>query len=171
MPSATGRRSLVIGLGTDERSDDGVGLDVARSLAHQGSCPAEVRAWPGELTGLVELWRGRANVVVVDAVRSGRPAGTVHRWEVRGPGTFPRSAPVSTHGLSLAEVVELARVLGSLPDRLVVYGVELGELGPGTGRSPAVAAAARRVSATILRELTADVGGSGTEVWEGAPDA
>jgi hypothetical protein len=56
-------------------------------------------------------------------------------------------------GPDLGEAVELGRVLGRLPVRLVLYAVEAGDVGYGEGLSPAVAAAADRVVDEIAGEL------------------
>lgn len=147
------RRPLVVGVGNDDRGDDGVGLDVARSLLSRNGLEADVRLWPGELTGLFELWRDRTQVVVVDAVRSGAPSGTIHRVDVGAGRPLPLPAAFSTHGLSLGSVVELGRTLGVLPPRLVLYGVEAGDVAVGGRRSTAVAQAVEEVSARIFEEL------------------
>jgi hydrogenase maturation protease len=128
----------VVGLGNDWRSDDGVGLEVARRLGGTGLT--------GEPVGLVEALNGSPEIVLVDAVRSGAAPGTVHVFDA---STEPLPAAVfgatSTHTIGLAEAVELARSLGRLPERVLVYGIEGSEFGFGRRLSPEVAAAADRV--------------------------
>lgn len=146
-------RPLVLGIGTDSRTDDGVGLDVAEALARDPGIDADIRAWPGELTTLLGLFRDRQLVVLVDAVRSAAPGGTVLRWELGDGPVFPSVPAVSTHDLSLATVLELGRTLGQLPRRLIVYGVAVDEVGTGTGRTPAVRAAIEVARSRITAEL------------------
>jgi hydrogenase maturation protease len=128
----------VIGLGNEWRSDDGVGLEVARRL--------HGKSLDGEPIGLVQALNGDGEVVLVDAVSSGAPPGTVHRFEA---GSTPLPAQLfgasSTHALGLAEAVELARALGCLPARVTVYGIEGAAFSFGNGLSPEVADAADRV--------------------------
>jgi hydrogenase maturation protease len=128
----------VIGLGNEWRGDDGVGVEVARRL--------HGKVLDGEPIGLVEALDGAGEVVLVDAVSSGSPAGTVHVFEA---GSEPLPAALfgasSTHALGLAEAIELARSLGQLPGRVLVYGVEGENFAFGKGLSPEVAAAAERV--------------------------
>ena len=62
-------------------------------------------------------------MIVVDAVVTGAPVGTVQAWDGRQPLASP-STTASTHGLGVAEAIELARVLGCLPIKLRVYGIE-----------------------------------------------
>ena len=51
----------------------------------------------------------------------------------------------STHGLGLAEAIELGRALGRLPARLVVYAIEGQGYATGAPLSPPVARAAEEV--------------------------
>jgi hydrogenase maturation protease len=128
----------VIGLGNEWRSDDGVGIEVARRV---GGLVLD-----GEPIRLVEALEGEDEVVLVDAVCSGAGAGTVFRFEA-GEEPLPASlfGASSTHALGLAEAVELARSLGRLPHRVVVYGIEGESFGFGKGLSAAVEGAAARI--------------------------
>jgi len=144
---------LVIGVGNPNRHDDGVGLEIVRRLRPLLPHAERGVAFEGDGTGLLDLWEGEATVVVVDAVHSGAPPGTIHRIDASGPTRFPTSAPSSTHGLSVAEAVLLARSLGRLPKRLVVYGVEGSDFSPGVGLSGGVARAVARAVESIANEL------------------
>jgi hydrogenase maturation protease len=143
---------LVIGVGNDRRGDDRSGLDVARALAPRLQGRAQVVECASDLTELLELWSGREDVIVVDGVRSGRPAGTVVRLEV-GPQGLPAFGPTSTHGLSLSEAVGLGRTLGRFPRRLVIYGIEVGDVALHEGLTAAVAQAVAETTARIADEL------------------
>ena len=158
MAEAGRARPLVIGIGADDRSDDGAGLDVARALARDPSLEGDVRAWPGELTGLLDVWKDRGRVLLVDAVRSGAPPGTVHRWEIGPQRPFALPRTWSTHGFSLAAVLELARTLGELPPSVVVYGIEAAEVGVGSTRSPDVARAVVELARSLTAELRLPAG-------------
>ncbi len=144
---------LVIGCGNEHRHDDGCGVAVARALRGTVRGRARVVECDGEATALLDLWEDGDLVVVVDAVRSGRPVGSVQRMEVTAESLPASFATTSTHGLSLAQAVALGRSLGRFPNRLVIYGVEAGELGMGVGLTPAVARAVDEVTARIEREL------------------
>ena len=144
---------LVVGLGTPERRDDGVGLIVAEALRAGLPEGVAVHLLPRQSLDLLALWEGCHQVWVVDAVCSGAPPGSCHRWQ---PALQPWPAhwqAGSTHGLGLAEVIALAESLGTLPIHLVVYGVEGEDFGMGEGLSSEVAAAVPRVMACMLREM------------------
>jgi hydrogenase maturation protease len=59
----------------------------------------------------------------------------------------------STHAFGVGEAIELARALGRLPRRVLVYGVEGREFAAGEGLSPAVAAAVEPLVAELLEEV------------------
>jgi hydrogenase maturation protease len=82
----------------------------------------------------------------------------VHRLEA-GERELP--APpfgVSSHHLGLAEALELARAVGRLPRRVVVYGIEGARFEAGDELSPSVAAAAEEVAAAIRDEVLSCTG-------------
>jgi len=146
---------LVVGLGNDYRSDDGVGLYVVRRLrtSHpRGVCIVEAS---GEASGLVELWRPADRVHVIDATVSDVAPGTVRRVDLLDPNTAGIGFHSSSHTFGLAEAVSLGRVLGALPATLMAYGIEAASLDYGQRLSPAVRAAADRVCARLSRSLAA----------------
>lgn len=138
-------KPLLIGLGNPDRGDDGVGVLVARDFPAESMDVCLAR---GEATELLALLQGREAVYLVDCVCTGAPPGTLHRFE----GELPRTGNASTHGMGLAEAVELARVLDCLPGRLVVLGIEGSAFELGSGVSPAVLLAVPRAVEALLRE-------------------
>jgi hydrogenase maturation protease len=146
-------------LGSPDRGDDALGPAVARSVA--ALLPGLEVLEHEDPTGLLDLWAGHSPVVVVDAVRSGAVAGTLHRLETgaTGPppsaGAWASSGHGSTHAFGLAEMVELGRALGRLPDRLVVVGVEAEQFDHGAPLSPRVAAAVPVAAAGVCDALGA----------------
>jgi len=91
---------------------------------------------------------------VVDAVRA-EPAvpGRLHRL-VLDQATARPSGSVSSHGFGLGDTIGLALALDRMPGRLIVHAVEAGDVGQGTGLSPAVAAVIDTLAAAVLRDLT-----------------
>ncbi|MGZ8715982.1 MAG: hydrogenase maturation protease [Gaiellaceae bacterium] len=143
----------IVCVGNRWRSDDAAGLEVAGRL--RGTLPAgvELSEREGEPTALIDAWEGADALWLVDAVSSGAEAGTVHRLDAS-----ERELPAglfrgSTHHVGLAEAVELARALGRLPRRTVVYGVEGGSFEVGDELTPAVAAAVGRVAEAVREEV------------------
>ena len=135
---------LVIGIGNAWRRDDGAGPAVAERLV---GLPCLIL--PGEGAGLMEAWQKAAHVVVVDAMRSGAPAGTIRHFDATVEPLPTGAFACLSHQFGLAEAVEVARVLGRLPPRLDIWGIEAVDFGQGLGLSPAVEAAVAEVAAQI----------------------
>jgi hydrogenase maturation protease len=131
----------IIACGNRNRNDDGAGLVVADQLRSLG---VEVTVVSGEAVSLIDSWRDVDDVIIVDTVVSGAPVGTVHLWD--SEQSLPLSfSPASTHGLGVAEAIELARTLGLLADRLRLYGIEGQDFGFGTNLSPELLPAIEKV--------------------------
>ncbi len=107
----------------------------------------------GEPTSLIDAWDGAEALWLVDAVSSGAAAGTVHRLDAASSELPPSLFRASTHHVGLGETVELARVLGRLPARTVLYGIEGGTFDVGETLSPAVAAAVPQVADALRAEI------------------
>jgi hydrogenase maturation protease len=147
-------KAVVIGWGCRDRGDDAVGLLVARRLREIAPEGVTVTEHEGDGVALVGLWEGARFVILVDAVRSGAPPGTVRRFEAdEKPLPSEVAFGVSTHGVGLAEVIELARSLERLPKRLIVYGVEGARFEPGAEPTRELTQAIEQVVQSVLEEL------------------
>jgi hydrogenase maturation protease len=145
---------LVVGLGNEYRSDDGVGLYVARRLRTSHPPGTHIAEASGEASELVELWRQADRVHVIDATVSAVAPGTVRWVDLLDRHSAGAGFHSSSHTFGLDEAVSLARALGTLPDTLVAYGIEAARLDYGRRLSPAVRAAADRVCARLSRSLS-----------------
>lgn len=155
MRGVMGRRgTLLIGVGNPYRQDDGVGIAVVRRLRQLLSNQVECVECTGDLIALLDRWQGYEQVIVIDAMRSGRAAGEVRRFDVsRQPLPEDLCFP-STHAIGLNETLALAHAFHRLPPKLVVYGVEGKHFGEGKALSAEVAKAVEDVVRYILQELT-----------------
>ena len=142
-------------MGNPWRCDDAAGLQVARLLA--GTLPPDVELLEreGEPTALIDAWEGATELWLVDAVSSGAAPGTLHRLDASNDELPTELFRRSTHHVGVAEAVELARVLGRLPGRTVVFGIEGGSFEIGDQLTLAVAAAIEHAAAAVRAEVTA----------------
>ena len=145
-------RALVIGLGHPDRGDDAVGTIVANRLSERA--PANVAAMAlGETARLLDVIGGADEVIIVDAALSGAPPGTIHRLDANA-GPLPQAMfAMSTHAMGVAEAIELARTLGELPARCIVFAIEGASFDLGQQPTPQVAAAIDEVMARVLDEI------------------
>jgi hydrogenase maturation protease len=154
--------ALVIGVGHPDRGDDAVGLLVAAQVRRAApDCEIVEVQSP---TQLMDLWDGHDVVVVTDAVRTGRDAGAVTLLDASQRALPAQPGAGGSHGLGIAESVELARALGRLPARVLVVGVEAVSTGPGAAPAPVVVAAVPAASRAVLALLAC----AGVEVGDGA---
>lgn len=149
--------ALVLGLGNEFRGDDAAGLVVARLVRRRVPAGVVVAEITGDATRLIDRWAGADRVILVDAMRSGRAAGTVLRLDLlavpRDGLSEGRETLRSSHAIGVLEALAISRQLGSLPHALVAYGIEGADFALGGLLSPQVSAAVRDVASSILAEL------------------
>ncbi|HVB79379.1 MAG TPA: carbamoyltransferase HypF [Candidatus Binataceae bacterium] len=113
----------IIGIGSPF-GDDAAGLEVARMLAGLPPPNCEVLAADRPGAMLVDLLEGADAVILIDAVRSGAPPGTIHEFTF---DELDRCATrlVSSHDLGVAAAIGLAHKLGRAPAVGTVIGIEI----------------------------------------------
>ncbi|MFO0700726.1 MAG: hydrogenase maturation protease [Nitrospira sp.] len=145
----------IIGLGNELRGDDGVGLLAARRLRQAIGDRAEVIE--AEMAGveLIGLMEGARVAILIDAVQSEQSPGIIHRLDVSAGPIAVRVVPHSSHAIGISEALELARVMGVLPQRVIVYGIEVGNMETGQALSIPVAHAVEEVVERVIQECDA----------------
>jgi hydrogenase maturation protease len=162
--------AVLIGIGNTLRRDDGIGPALVAAVAELGAPGVSALVSDGEPSQLIDAWSGAKLTVIVDAVRCEAPVpGRIHRSPVLGAGSDGRSvadgspaaalgAPTgsaSTHGLGIPDALRLAEAIGRVPERLVVFAVEVADVGFGAGLSAAVAACLPDLTEAVLAEIGA----------------
>ena len=139
---------LILGCGNLDRGDDAAGLLVAKQLREAG-VPAEDFTADG--FALIERWTGAGHVILIDAVVTGRPLGTVSVWD---ESVDAEAFATSTHGIGVAHAIRLGRAFGRVPRTLRIYGIEGAQFERGSQPSEEVLNAVARIAAEIARTLT-----------------
>jgi hydrogenase maturation protease len=142
----------IFGIGNRDRGDDAVGRSIAARLAGRGLDAVE---HSGDGADLLNAWPLDRPVIVIDAMRSGAPPGTIRRFDALAAPLPAGVFALSSHALGLAFAVEMARTLRRLPPALTVIGIEIERIATGADLSPPVAAAADRVVLDLTREVPA----------------
>ena len=145
-------RTQIIGCGNRQRMDDGAGALVAERLRKAGIA-AEVQS--GGAFELVASWNQQEWLILIDAVVTGAPCGTVHVWEGHPP-QLPYTRQFSSHGFGLAEAFRLGQILDCLPERITVYGIEGDQFGMGERVSPEVLAAVDMVVGQVTEAVAVE---------------
>jgi hydrogenase maturation protease len=148
--------TLIIGLGNPLVTDDSVGLRVAAVLRDRLTTRSDVEVvedyWGG--LRLMEQMVGYDRVIVIDAICSGAPPGTIHHLT---PHDIPTQRSASSHDMTLPTALAFGRQAGlRLPEdqAIVLVGIEAEDiLNFGETCTPAVAAAVSRAAADVLTIL------------------
>jgi hydrogenase maturation protease len=148
---------LILGIGQSLRGDDAAGLEAVKLWqAQHPDSAVQVKVELSELPGLVllDLLEGMDAAILVDAVQTSAPTGTVIRL---GPHELAGFTPEagSAHGWGVAETLQLGRSLyPSLADcRISLIGIEAGTMDMGADLSPQVQAALIGAATMIEKEV------------------
>lgn len=129
-----------------------MGVLVVRSLV--GRMPSDVAlVEDGDPLSVLEEWEKFDAVILVDAVRSGSPAGTVQVFDGRRLPSTVRAGLVSTHGLGVRDVIGLGEALGTLPEIVRVVGIEAAEFEPGAALAPEVVRAVAEAVEVVREQI------------------
>ncbi len=156
---------MVVGIGNPDRGDDAAGPAVVQRLRGALGQDIELAEENGETAALLARIERVDAAYLVDACASGAPAGTVMRFDAAATPLPHHTFGLSTHGLGLAEAIELARALGQLPPTCVVYAIEGASFEAGAPLTPAISDAV----AEVARRLRAEISGRLPETIEGLP--
>lgn len=120
MPPAD-RRTIIICIGNELVADDAAGFEIYSRLA---GCSARLEYCSVGGIDLLAMLEGETDMIVVDAVQFGAPAGTIHvlPWD-----ELPAdSSAISSHGLGLREALEIGAILypGTMPKNVTLVGIE-----------------------------------------------
>jgi hydrogenase maturation protease len=137
---------LVLGLGNLLLTDDAVGLELLARLESDwppGAGDPGVEFVDGGTQGLALLGviSGRRALLVLDAVGLGAAPGTVHSMSGEEVLAMHFTRPETAHDGGAGQLLALASLVGDLPERVTVVGVEPGRVATGVGFSDSVRAA------------------------------
>jgi hydrogenase maturation protease len=148
-------RRVVLGIGNPDRGDDGAGPAVVRRLRGLLTDETELVEENGEAAALLARLEGAEAAFLVDACASGAPAGSVLRFDAAAAPLPQHTFGLSTHGLGLAEAIELARALRQLPPSCIVYAIEGACFESGAPLTPAVSDAVTEVAQRLYADVAA----------------
>ena len=145
---------LILGVGNIILSDEAVGVRAVEALIAAYDLPTGVRALDAG-TSSMEMLGDIANVdllIVVDALKAGKPQGTLLRLGGDEVPVFFRQR-LSPHQIGLCDVLASLEFAGSRPRDMVVIGVEAENFALGLELTPAIAARVPELVAMVVAEL------------------
>lgn len=145
---------LVLGVGNVLLSDEGVGVRVVEALMRRYRFPENVEVMDGGTAGmeLLDTIARSDRVIVVDAVRTGRPPARRVRLAGEEVPAFFRTR-ISPHQVGLSDLLATLQITGEAPDSVVLLGIEPVSLETGVKLTPAVAEQMENLIDAVLSEL------------------
>jgi hydrogenase maturation protease len=130
-------RKVILGLGNLLRTDDGLGVHAIRAL------DGKVGDWElidGGTLGLTLLpyLEGVGDLLILDTILLGEPAGTLHRFSSPDFARMGRNQAISGHDVGLGELWNGLQLQESFPIHCDILGLEPESLQWGTELSGAV---------------------------------
>lgn len=148
------RNVLILGLGNILLQDEGLGVRAVERLTATHTLPDEVQVIDAGTLGLnlLPYFVGITDLLIVDAVQSNQPPGSLIRLEDDAiPATL--SIKMSMHQVGLPELLAVSRFQGTLPRHLVLWGMEPASLEPSLHLSPLIAARLGQLVQAMVTEL------------------
>lgn len=144
---------ILVGLGHPDRGDDSLGPRAIETLKKRLP-EVYMTSILGDVASLIDIFATHREVILIDAVYSSNsPSGTVYRLDKNLHQGLAQSCRSSTHAFDLSQVIEIANNLNSLPDKLIIFGIEGANFNVGDGLSPQVAAQFDLFIDTIYQEV------------------
>lgn len=114
---------VVLGIGNLLMGDEGVGVHAVEALRARYRLPEAVEAVDGGTAGmeLLPIIADADHVILLDAIDSDQPAGTLIRLDDREVPSFFRTK-LSPHQVGLADVLAAAELSDCAPRRLTFFG-------------------------------------------------
>jgi hydrogenase maturation protease len=145
---------VVLGLGNVLLRDEGLGVEALMHLQSRYDWPERVTLLDGGVMGLdlLPYMETADAVLILDAVQTGHPPGTLVRLGKEEIPAFV-ALKMSVHQVGFQETLAMCRFRGTVPDRLVLWGMVPESLDLGTDLTPPVAARLDELVQAAVEEL------------------
>lgn len=151
------KRVLVLGIGNLVMSDDGAGVRVVQKLQREYIFSENVEIMDGGTLGLDLLPKleGIGLLIVIDALETGKKPGSCIRL-IGEELPIALETKLSPHQMGLKDLLSVAELLGHLPDKMVLIGVQPGSIKMDTELTLDVEASIDILTEMVLDELSND---------------
>jgi hydrogenase maturation protease len=134
--------------------DESVGVRAVEELGRRFRFPEDAELLDGGTSGveLLPYLRDRDCLIIIDAIKSGNPPGTVLKVEGHDiPAKF--RTRISPHQLGISDLLAVATLSGELPGHVVLFGIEPKIVEVGLGLSEEVKEGFERLLEAVTGEL------------------
>jgi hydrogenase maturation protease len=145
---------LVMGIGNLLLQDEGAGVRVIEELEKKYEMPDGVELLDGGTAGieLLQYIDNRDVLILVDVINTGSAAGTISRFEGEDvPAFFQKK--ISPHQLGISDLLATARLTGSVPNKIVLLGVDPQSIDTGLELTEVVAGKISVLAGLVAEEL------------------
>jgi hydrogenase maturation protease len=149
-------KTLVLGVGNTLMADEGVGVHVVQRLLAKYQLPGEVQVLDGGTLGLDLLYylEGVDNLLLVDAVETGKEDGTIIRMQDEQVPAF-MSMKISPHQVGVPDMLAAAKLKDAYPKHLVLWGIQPETITLSLDLSPLIASKVDFLADRLVEELRA----------------
>jgi len=141
------KKIRIIGIGSPS-GDDQIGWRVVDALKGRLLPEIELIKLDRPGTGLIPLLENTSHVILIDAMQGGGAFGTIRHFGKDEWTNYQQG--MSSHDVGVFDALMMAKELGSLPEVMELYGIEIGTDMPGKTSSEAVITAAEDLAGTIV---------------------
>ena len=150
--------TLLVGIGNTLLTDDGVGVHVIReldALRRAGEIGHAIRLRDGGTSGLALLseFKDLDALIVIDAMELGAGPGTVRVFQAADMDLQLRGRKGTAHEVALADLMAAAQLIGCMPERRALVGVQPGSTQWGLSPTEPVRAAISQACEIVLSLL------------------
>jgi len=144
--------TLVLGIGNSLLTDEGIGVHVVTFLKYHHGGLRDVEFLDGGTLSftLADDIARSGNLIVVDAARMGEAPGTVKCFLDTDMDRYLSAAQASVHEVGLGDLLDIARLTDTLPQRRALVGIEPESLDWGDRPTPRVAEAITSAAQQVL---------------------
>ena len=141
----------VIAVGNDLYGDDGIGNAVLQALEQIPDMKnIELIDGATDALGLIDHFSETDHVIIVDAAQMGEKPGTVKVFSKEEVKLKIKMDHLSVHGISLAETIDIAQAVDSLPKNITIIGIEPKNIGISQNLSDVVTQSIPEVVSNII---------------------
>lgn len=148
------KKTVILGLGNILLKDEGIGVHVIKELEKK-SLPDNVELIDGGTSSLDILLsiENTEKLIIIDALKFGKDPGTIYKIDPKDLEEKIDMDKLSLHQMNLLETLLIAKTKGTLPEEIVILGVEPFEISSGLGLTPKLQEKLPKVIDAVLNEI------------------
>ncbi len=147
--------ALILGVGNILLQDEGIGVRIVEELQRRFAWPDDIELLDGGTAGisLLDTFVGKKQVLIIDAIRSDKPVGTVIKLENDAVPAF-FSHHLTPHQLGISDILGALTLTDQRPEQLVLLGIVPKSLELTVSLSPELVDHLDAIIAQVVQQVT-----------------